>query len=352
MSSTRLIRYSLVTLGLALFFGCNSKIETNNFQHNLKFVESIGSDESEAYITRSRSISSDLQNYIYVADQGLAKVHQYTLNGDYIKSIGRSGRGPGEFSGNMNVHAEGDSLLVTDFTNLSVSLFNADGELLNTFNLEDRHTSEFQFFNRLLVTGHSYSLPLGTEYKDEDLLYLYDVDGKINHSFGEFLDFEESVPSIIQKNFTAVSGDLLHLVFMFFPLYHIYNDRGELVESFQIDEIISHLNTENNSQLDSTNDYLDARITGLKGKIGGLFISGERIFLPLANDSLLRIDELNYHNSEMKHLQSYSYPLNDGTRNVIGYIDFFFSEKENSFYILENEENEGFVVAKYLITDG
>ncbi|WP_146198599.1 hypothetical protein [Rhodohalobacter mucosus] len=346
MKSSYPIRYLAVVLGITFVVGCSSQVETNSIQRNLEFVESIGHSSSEAYITRSRSVSSDLQRYFYIADQGLAIVHQYTLDGDFVKSIGRRGRGPGEFSGNMNVYAKGDSLLVTDFTNLTVSLFHSDGELINTFNLEERHSTEFQFFNGLLVTGHSYSLPFGTDYEDEELLHLYDSDGNVKHGFGEFLEFKEPVPSIIQKNFTAVLNGELHVVFMFFPEYKIYTKNGDLKKSFRLDEVIPNLNYETNDK-ESIGDFIDSRVNDLTGRVGGLFISGERIFVSLANDSLLQIEELKLREAKLVHVRSYNYPLIDGDRNVIGYIDFFYSEKDNMFYILENEQYEGFVVSKY-----
>ena len=325
------VKFLIVALGyIFVVTGCNSNIETHSVRHNLKFIESFGYSDSVGYITRSRSLSSDLRNYVYVADQGLSSIHQYTLDGDYIKSIGRNGKGPGEFSGNMNVYSKGDSLLVTDFTNLTVSLFHADGELLNTFNLEERHASEFQFFNEFLVAGHSYSFPLGIDYKDEDLLYIYDQDGNIRSSFGEFLSFEEEVPSIMQKNFSVVSNGQLHLVFMFYPVYHIYDQDGTLVKSYQLDQLIPNLSSKKNRNLKATDDFFGSGTADLKGGIGGLFIAGDRVFLPLANDSLLNIEELKIRDSELIHVHSYSYPLNDGSRNVSGYLDFFFIEERNN----------------------
>jgi len=58
---------------------------------------------------------------IIVANSGSSELRLFDGAGTYLGSLGRSGRGPGEFDvANMAVHAWGDSLLATDDTRVNV----------------------------------------------------------------------------------------------------------------------------------------------------------------------------------------------------------------------------------------
>jgi hypothetical protein len=317
--------------------------------HNLTYIQSFGDSDVQGFIATSRSITSDLTNFIYVADLTAAKIHQYTLDGDYVGSFGRDGRGPGEFTGNINVHTHEDLVLVHDFSGYTVSFFSNDGLFINMFNLEKRHNAEFQFAGDYLVTGPAYVNPFGTNYQDDDLLYIYDRNGNVIRSFGRMLTFDEEIPPIMQRFFTAVRGDQIHLVFLYFPVYRIYNLEGSLIAEHRLDSLTTTPDLEKNQESAAFRNIPRTGTASVQGGFGGIAIIGDRVFIPFYNSDYLQIDEFALAGNDLSYSDSFFYPLQSKERNVIGYLDFLYVEDRNAFYVLENVEGQGFVVSKYKI---
>ncbi len=74
---------------------------------------------------------------IFVVDSRIKSVYMFTEEGSKIRDIGRSGMGPGEFSGPVSVHvAKGDSLYVFDRIVNRVSVFDPETiVVLRTFSV-------------------------------------------------------------------------------------------------------------------------------------------------------------------------------------------------------------------------
>lgn len=73
---------------------------------------------------------------MYVAERQPPSIRVYDNDGAFVRSIGRQGQGPGEFSdrGGMAVRLLGDgSLAAWDLWNTRVSLFSTTGEFLDSF---------------------------------------------------------------------------------------------------------------------------------------------------------------------------------------------------------------------------
>jgi len=84
-------------------------------------------------VTDARRLSD---GRVVAANSGTNELRFYDAAGRYLSTAGREGGGPGEFQGLFDLWtlAE-DSLLTYDFRNHRVSLFNADGEFVRSFDL-------------------------------------------------------------------------------------------------------------------------------------------------------------------------------------------------------------------------
>ena len=82
---------------------------------------------------------------IYVFDAGDTRIQVYDQDGQYLRTIGRQGQGPGEYGRLVyfDVNGAGD-IFVNDPMNRRVTLFNKDGGYLQSFNLES-------FYSKMLV---------------------------------------------------------------------------------------------------------------------------------------------------------------------------------------------------------
>lgn len=66
-------------------------------------------------------------NRVLVADARRAGLYVYDATGRHLRTLGREGRGPGEFRGLMTVSVQGDSIGTWDLSQRRFSLFTADG---------------------------------------------------------------------------------------------------------------------------------------------------------------------------------------------------------------------------------
>lgn len=326
---------------------CTPNENQTSERQNLSHIQSFGSIPVDGFIGRASSISSDLNKYLYVADMAGAKIHKYDLDGGFERSFGKKGRGPGEFSGNIsvNVDSHADTILVHDFSNYTVSFFEESGEFLTSFSINERHNAEFQFANNLLVTGHTLP-PFVTTFGDEKLLHIFDKNGNFIQKFGNFIEFEEEIPAIMQKFFHDIYNDQIHLVFLYFPIYRIYDLKGNLLAEHKLDSL-TNTDVQKNQEAKTFKNLPKTGTADVRGAFGGIQVVNERVFIPVQNDDYLQIDEFNLSETELTHSESYYYPLNSTKRKVIGYLDFLYIENRNSFYVLETVEGEGFVVSEY-----
>ena len=70
---------------------------------------------------------------VVVSDEGVNEIRVFGPDGTFLNSIGRSGEGPGEFSGVTGLWLTPDALIgLWDRGNLRISTFRPDGELVST----------------------------------------------------------------------------------------------------------------------------------------------------------------------------------------------------------------------------
>jgi hypothetical protein len=87
----------------------------------------IGQEKDEAYFfPQSAFVNADGQGRIYVCDLGNRRVQVYDKNGAYIKTLGRQGQGPGEYTYPMGVFIDrlGDAYINSG---RSLIVFGPDG---------------------------------------------------------------------------------------------------------------------------------------------------------------------------------------------------------------------------------
>jgi len=79
----------------------------------------------------SANIAADGSGNIYVLDNGNIRIQVFGTNGNFLRTIGQEGEGPGEFQmpSRMAVNAAGD-LAVFDMATQRVTLFDSRGELI------------------------------------------------------------------------------------------------------------------------------------------------------------------------------------------------------------------------------
>jgi len=96
---------------------------------------SIGkAGRGEEYIfSRIRSIAVDEKERIYVLDTKEAHVKVFDKNGDYVKTVGRKGQGPGEMSLPFSICITSQNeIMVQDLNNHRIMFYSLDGNFIKS----------------------------------------------------------------------------------------------------------------------------------------------------------------------------------------------------------------------------
>jgi len=96
---------------------------------------SIGkAGRGEEYIfSRVRSIAVDEKKRIYVLDTKEAHVKVFDKNGDYVKTVGRKGQGPGEMSLPFSICITSQNeIMVQDLNNRRIMFYSLDGNFIKS----------------------------------------------------------------------------------------------------------------------------------------------------------------------------------------------------------------------------
>ena len=92
-------------------------------------------DGSPDEFGRVVGVVADAGGAMYVADALALEVRVFSPDGEFVRRMGRSGQGPGEFGGLHGITwLSGDTLVLMDYGNARLSLMRADGEVAGQWN--------------------------------------------------------------------------------------------------------------------------------------------------------------------------------------------------------------------------
>jgi len=94
----------------------------------------------EYEFTTIRDIAIGPGGAIYVTQGQEQEIRVYDAQGKYVRTIGRQGGGPGEFTGLGSIGFVGDTLYTMDFRQRRITLYRADGSLITTIVAEPFET--------------------------------------------------------------------------------------------------------------------------------------------------------------------------------------------------------------------
>jgi hypothetical protein len=101
----------------------------------MRFVTSFPDEklvEKDIYVGRPMGLARSADGRMYVLDQKLRQVLQFDASGTYVRTFGRKGQGPGEFSIPVAICASKESIYVVDNGNRSIMRFSLSGEFLGS----------------------------------------------------------------------------------------------------------------------------------------------------------------------------------------------------------------------------
>ena len=100
----------------------------NAAEWTLRGLASIGTAEGPVSFGRARSVIADREGNVYVADAQASEIAVFAPDGKHVRTIGRSGAGPGEFGDLYSLAWMGDTLAALDPGAARISLLSRSGD--------------------------------------------------------------------------------------------------------------------------------------------------------------------------------------------------------------------------------
>ena len=249
---------------LFLFFACGKKPESeasveiiDGIEHvhntgtplhpdsSVTFEEelSIGGEGYEM-LSRPMQYIIDNEGSIYISDWQDQAIKVFDANGDFIRTIGRQGDGPGEFSnvGRMTFLPDG-RLMVTDSRANRISLFDPEGAYLASYHWTERlGRVHYATDSTCVMTVYAFDESADPGAGGKLFVKSFDFDGNEIQTFGEFKMAESRSHSVPSGETVIVVGisvpDPPQSIFAADParlrLYHCVNNEYK-IEVFDLD---------------------------------------------------------------------------------------------------------------------
>lgn len=157
---------------------------------------SIGSEEDNNYLFhRVRALAVDSEKNIYVVDMGNYRVQMFDLNGRYLRTIGRKGQGPGEFSGPVGIAFDSQhNLYVKEYRR--IQKFNRQGKFTESIPLE-YNLVDFAVCDDGCILGYADLQPIDTASR---AIVKMDPKGQMIKKIAEYTDL--GIKIIVGENAT------------------------------------------------------------------------------------------------------------------------------------------------------
>ena len=130
----------------------------------LELIEDLvikGSGEIEEQMFQSiHTLDVDEEGNFYILDEQAANIKVFDQNGDFVKTIGRKGQGPGEFGMPISlILTQQGFIIVNDMGQRIIQYFDRDGNYTKEFSVADK----FLFFGPMVTSGGdlivTYTIP-------------------------------------------------------------------------------------------------------------------------------------------------------------------------------------------------
>jgi len=104
------------------------------------------------------NVAFDRSGNVYVADYSNLRIQVFTPEGQYLRTFGSLGAGPGELGKPEGVAIDSDLVYVTEYGNHRVSVFSTKGKFLKSFGCKGEVKSQLPFPHYVHVNNDGFVL--------------------------------------------------------------------------------------------------------------------------------------------------------------------------------------------------
>lgn len=215
---------------------------------SIEFVRNFGDwdmeDDDNYVLFRPSDIGVDAEGNVYITDSGNHRVQKYTSEGEYLRTIGRKGEGPGEFNMPQRIQIDSEgNIYVSTMLGLTVGIkiLNPEGKEIDTIKPKVVTTGFYRLEDGTTVfSGLGISPGATTPEITGKLITVYDSEGKETAAFGDFKKYDDMMLNFTANvaAFTVDAEDNVYVAYMFQNKLEKYSLEG--VRSFQSDRLIDY----------------------------------------------------------------------------------------------------------------
>lgn len=159
----------------------------------IRTINGLNDDQPDSTRSFLRPMSMDIDKdgNIYILDQYSSSVKKYSNDGEFIRSFGRQGNGPGELMYPMSLDVQGDSVFVSCTAVSKFVKYDLDGG-----HVEDRTHTNRGFIKFSTLNDSAFiALSLNVYVEDDEYIIQYTLD-KVDNSLRAEANFNKnSIPA-------------------------------------------------------------------------------------------------------------------------------------------------------------
>lgn len=202
----------LTTAHHAMSQNSEPELLTVSFEQEFVLGANTGQDASY-FLTYPYRVRTDSKANIYVGDSGEANIKIFSPDGTYLRSVGRQGKGPGEFAGGPAFMINSrDEIVALDPINRRITRLSAEDEILFEY-VPPEHVMIWGEKVVQTANQHYIILKKPRDIGEEDpdsyrTRVLHQYDASFKDRLSSFGNFSELVPRAESKFVKMISNSL------------------------------------------------------------------------------------------------------------------------------------------------
>jgi hypothetical protein len=196
----------------------------------IRLLQSFPTDKDEAngiFLAQAQYFSVDSNGRIYVSDVKANEVLIFERDGRFVRKIGRTGQGPGEFNLVGRALMTSRGLAVLDRSNARIQYFDDRGRFVDSIKLT-------KSYGDMAIGTDGTMFLISMPYATDEIISAIDSDGRIKATFGQPPQALLKKPSLrVCWPRVGPKGEIF-IAFWFFPFIQVYSSTGELRYLFEL----------------------------------------------------------------------------------------------------------------------
>jgi len=189
-------------------------------------------DNENQFLRFPADIKISNDNLVYILDSGNHRIQVFDLTGNFKRTIGRRGQGPGDLLSPSCFCLDNDNnLIVADTSNRRIQAFNSKGKYLYSYRLKG-------LIERIELTrnNHIAIFCYTDSFISKKLVSIYDFKGNLVKRIGNHIDINKPMSEFGTLFFDLDKNGNILISYAGVPLYQKYSFQGKslLIVSYEV----------------------------------------------------------------------------------------------------------------------